>query len=438
MDYNEALSWIMSFWEPARPKGEEKALRPLKVPRMRALLSRLDSPHRKYPSISVAGTKGKGSTAAFIAEGLRAAGYRVGRYTQPHLIDWCERSWVDGRQIGPEEVAALAERIRPDVDALHAGTRDLGGLTTYEVGTALTLCYFAEQQVDVAVLEIGVGGRLDALNAVDPILSVVTSISLDHTDVLGGTLGEIAAEKAGIFRWDGMAVSSPQQPEAMEVLRRVAIETGARLYEIGRDWRWTKGSGPGAIDVRGPFGSLEGLWVALLGDHQKDNATTAVAALQLLGEQGFRVDAEAIRRGLAEVEWPGRIQLIRGDPAVVVDAAHNGDSVRRLMETLRQEFRYERLILVFGASGDKDIAGMAAILGPAAERAILTGSGHRKAADLELLSQEMGRYTEVEAIADPAAAFQRALELASREDLVLVAGSVFLAGKAIELLGTKR
>lgn len=437
MDYREALGWIMSFWEPARPKEQEKALRPLKVPRMRALLSRLDSPHLKYPSVMVAGTKGKGSTVAFVAEGLRAAGYRVGRYTQPHLIDWRERTWVDGRLIEPAEVVELVERIRPAVESLHQGMGELGGVTTYEVGTALTLSYFARRQVDVAVLEIGVGGRLDALNAVDPILSVATSISLDHTDVLGITLGEIAAEKAGIFRWNGIAVTSPQRPEALEALRRVGAQTGARLYEVGRDWRWTEGAEPGTIDVRGPNGTLEGLRVALLGDHQRDNAAVAVAVLELLADHSIHVDPLAIRKGLAEVEWPGRIQLLRTDPAVVADAAHNGDSVGRLMDTVRKEFRYRRLILVFGASADKDVAGMVQLLGPAADRVVVTSSGHRRAAHLEPLAKEFARYAQVEEEADPGSAFQRAMSMADPSDLVLVTGSVFLAGKAIELLGTE-
>ena len=178
----------MGFWEVARSKEDERALRPLKVPRMRALLERLGQPQLRYPSVLIAGTKGKGSTAAFIAEGLRAAGYRVGRYTQPHLIDWRERTWVDGSMIEEERVAALAGRIRPAVEEIHRSAT-LGGLTTYEVGTALTLVYFADRDVDIAVLEVGVGGRLDALNAVDPVLSVVTSISLDHTDVLGNDPG---------------------------------------------------------------------------------------------------------------------------------------------------------------------------------------------------------------------------------------------------------
>ncbi len=453
MDYQQAIDWIMSFWALGRSRAEERALRPLKVPRMRTLLERLGSPHRKFPSLLVAGTKGKGSTCAFIAEGLRAAGYRVGRYTQPHLIDWRERTWVDGAMIEPQEVADLAAGIRPAIEQLHEGTRFLGGVTTYEVGTALTLRYFAERQVDVAVLEIGIGGRLDALNAVDPVLSVVTSISLDHTDVLGGTLGEIAKEKAGIFRWGEAAVSAPQQPGAEAALRKAALETGARLHFVSRErerlapagetlalpaeWEWSKGSDPDTIDVRGPYGTLEGLRVSLLGDHQRDNATVAVAALELLGEHGFGVGEAAIRRGLAEVEWPGRIQVLRQKPTVVVDAAHNADSARCLAEAIRRQFRYRRLILVFGASGDKCTAGMAAELGPLAGRVIATSSGHRRAADAESLAEGFRGYAEARVQPDPAAAMAEALALAGPEDLVLVAGSVFLAGRAIQVLSAE-
>lgn len=435
MHYREALNWIMSFWEPARPKSEEKALRPLKVPRMRALLERLGRPQERYPCVLVAGTKGKGSTVAFIAEGLRAAGYRVGRYTQPHLIDWRERTWVDGHSIEPGAVVSLVERIQLAAEDILQGGKDVGRVTTYEVGTALALAHFADRQVDIAVLEIGVGGGLDALNAVDPVLSAITSVSLDHTDVLGDTLELIASEKAGILRAGRAGVSAPQRPEAMAAIRGVAREKGARLYEVGRDWRWSEGTEAGTIDVQGPFGPLGGLRVALLGDHQRDNATVAVAALQLLLEQGFRVDGEAIRRGLAGVEWPGRIQRLRQKPAVVVDAAHNGDSAVRLLATVRREFRYGRLILVFGASSDKDVVGMARVLGTAAERVVATSSGHRRAAKLEDIAREFAPYAEVEVEADPARAFDRALGLAAPEDLVLVTGSVFLVGRAIELLG---
>ncbi|HEX2986858.1 MAG TPA: folylpolyglutamate synthase/dihydrofolate synthase family protein, partial [Chloroflexota bacterium] len=431
MDYQEALDWIMSYWEPGRPKSQEKALRPLKVPRMRVLLSRLGSPQLAFPSILVAGTKGKGSTAAFIAEGLRAAGYRVGRYTQPHLIDWRERTWVDGRIIEPDEVARLAERIRPVVDDLNRDMVDLGTITTYEVGTALTLCYFAERKVDVAVLEIGVGGRLDALNAVEPILSAITSISLDHTDVLGDSLDEIATEKAGILRYRRPAVVASQRPEAEDAIRRVATEKGAHLSTVGRDWRWVEGTDAGTVDIFGPRGELKGLRVALLGDHQRDNATTAVAALQLLREQGFGVGDDAIRRGLAEVEWPGRIQRLRRSPYLVADAAHNVDSVSRLLETVRKEFSFVRLILVFGASGDKNVEGMARVLGPAASRVVVTSSGHRRAADVERLAGVFAHFGEVVAEPDPEAAFEVALGLAAPEDLVLVTGSVFLAGRAV-------
>ena len=434
MDYQEALGWIMSFWEPGRARAEELFLRPLKVPRMRSLLQRLGSPQKSYPCVLVAGTKGKGSTVAFVAEGLRAAGYRVGRYTQPHLIDWRERTWVDGALITPEEVVELVERIRPEVEALEGTVGELGGITTYEVGTALTLSYFAERKVEIAVLEIGVGGRLDALNAVDPVLSVVTSISLDHVDVLGHSLEEIAAEKAGIFRWKVPAVTARQRPEVLEVLRHQAVESGALLHEVGRDWRWSSAPGDETFRVVGPEGVLEDLRIPLLGDHQRENATTAVAALQLLGGQGFRVEEEAIRRGLASVKWPGRIQVVRERPTVVVDAAHNADSAARLMDTVRSRFRFQRLVLVFGASGDKDIAGMASVLGPAAHLVVVTSSGHRRAADLDMLATEMRRFATVEVAAEPAVALHRALEMASEDDLVLVAGSVFLAGRAIELL----
>ena len=420
----------MSFWDPSRSKEQERALRPLKVGRMRALLALLGNPQEHYPSVLVAGTKGKGSTAAFIAEGLRAAGYRVGRYTQPHLIDWRERTWVDGRMIEPDEVAGWSSGSGRWWRA--SGARSSPPTRS---GPPLTLCHFADEAVDVAVLEIGVGGRLDALNVVEPVASAITAISLDHTDVLGGTLAEIATEKAGILRSGRPAVSAPQPLEAEEAILRAAGEVGADLYLVGRDWRWSPSETRELFDISGPGGVLEGLPIPLLGDHQRDNATVAVAVLQLLGKSGFRVGDGAIRRGLAGVEWPGRVQLLSRSPLVVVDAAHNEDSARRLVQTVRTSFRYDRLILVFGASADKDLAGMARQLCPAAGRVILTASGHRRAAPGEALTAAFSLCPEVRVQGDPEAAIRQAVEEAGLGDLVLITGSVFLVGRAIQLFG---
>lgn len=429
--YADTLNWIMSFWDPGRPKDRARAARALKVVRMRALLDRLGSPQTLYPSVLVAGTKGKGSTCAFIAEGLRAAGYLVGRYTQPHLIDWRERTWVDGRLIEPDEVVSVGNRVRAAVEGLAAdGAAD--GITTYEVGTALTLAYFASRRVEVAVLEIGIGGELDALNVVDPVLSVITSISFDHTDVLGDTLAEIAHEKAGIMRAGVPVVSSPQRPEAEATIMAAAEQVGAPLSLVGRDWRWVPGEALGTIDVEGPAVGLAGVPVPLPGDHQRENATAAIAALRLLEGSGFSVGDDAIRRGFAAVNWPGRIQRLREKPIIVADAAHNADSVERLLETVEREFRYRRMIVVFGASAEKDVAGMARSLGPRAAEVLITSSGHRRAAGTEGLAEAFRTYAPVSVAPDPADAFGRALAAAEAGDLVLITGSVFLAGRAIE------
>ncbi|MFQ6057599.1 MAG: bifunctional folylpolyglutamate synthase/dihydrofolate synthase [Anaerolineae bacterium] len=431
--YQQALDYIYSFVDYEKKVADRYAPARFNLARMEHLLSLLGDPHRRYPSVHIAGTKGKGSTAAMMANILGAAGYRTGLYTSPHLHTYRERIRVNNRLISEEEVTALVERLRPLVDTIE-------DITTFEITTALAFLYLAEQGVDFAVLEVGLGGRLDATNVVKPLVAVITSLSFDHTYLLGETLPQIAREKAGIIKPGVPVVSAPQPPEALAVIEEVCRERGAQLTVVGRDWTWQAGEASlegQKFKVQSSKFKVQSLWIPLLGRHELINATTAVAAIHLLREQGVGVPAGAVAQGLRRVRWPGRLEILNRRPLLVVDGAHNGDSARRLAEALGEYFGYRRLILVFGASADKDIAGMLRELLPPTQALILTQARHPRAADPRWLREQViacgaNPSTEVVIAAPVAAALERALAIAGEEDLICFAGSLFVVAEARE------
>ncbi len=418
---------------------------------MYALLAALDHPERAFPSLLVAGTKGKGSTVAMLSACVQAQGLRTGRYTSPHLVNWRERTCVDGQPIGVDSVLALVEPIRRAVDNLAPA---LGQPTTFEVGTAFAFVYFArglKEPIDLAVVEVGTGGRFDATNLLEPLVSVITSISYDHTPTLGGTLSEIAWHKAGILRPGRPGVLAPQVDEARLAVEREAHRVGADLEEVGREWAWSRsgsGSGSGAssavdpIRIASTHADFEPLTtrVGLLGDHQRDNATTAVAALYALGaaEPRFKVARPALQSGLADVDWPGRLQVLSERPLLVLDGAHNAASAQALRKAIDSAFHFQRLLLVIGLSEGKDARGVLdAFFSASHEPAVyLTRSRHERSAapaDLEPLVRAAAPQAEVSVHADLPAALAAALAAAHPDDLVLVTGSLFLVGEALVL-----
>ena len=439
MNYEEALAYIQGFsdyerrtdpaWSPTRFSLE-------RVERFCALLGR---PQDAFTSVHVAGTKGKGSTAAMIHNALATAGRRPALFTSPHLHCFRERIRIGQELIAEEELAALTAELVPYVDRLHADYPDLGRLTTFEVLTGLAFLYFARQGVKVAVLETGLGGRLDATNVVRALVSVITSISLDHTQVLGNTLAAIAREKAGIVKSGGLVISPPQAPEALAVLEEVCRAREAELRLGGRDWRWweePKADGQTRLAVGGPFTTYHGLEVALRGRHQHLNAATAVAALEALRERGLAVPRLAVEEGLRTVRWPGRLEVLQERPTIVVDGAHNDDSARRLREALAEEFHYRRLILVLGASLDKDISSIIRELAPAADHVVVARSHHPRSAPAEgLLARCRALGVAAEAGGDVAAALALAREQAGADDLICVTGSLFVVAEAREAFG---
>lgn len=433
MDYQSALDYILSFTNYEKIPGWCYSA-DFDLRRVEDLLARLGNPHLAARSVHVAGTKGKGSTATMIAAVLGAAGYRVGLYTSPHLHTLRERICVGGSLISEEEVSTLIEKLLPQVDAVnHHGT--YGQLTTFEILTALAFAYFEKKRVEFQVLEVGLGGRLDATNVVHPDVCVITPISLDHTEVLGDSLAAIAAEKSGIIKPGSTVVSSLQPPEAMAVIKRVCLQKRARLVRVGSDITWQKGS----FDLSGQTFQVEGrkgsyhITLPLLGDHQLENAATAVAVIESLSDLGFSLPPESIAAGMAGIRFPGRLQILRHHPMLVVDGAHNADSARRLKEAIVKYFAPERLVLIMGVSLDKDVAGIAEELLPLSDTVIVTRSGHPRSISPDILTAEFSRWG-VKAVKTQsvASAIEYALGTAGERDLICVTGSLFVVAEAIE------
>jgi dihydrofolate synthase/folylpolyglutamate synthase len=430
MNYQEALNYILSFTDfeklPPSYWSREFDLR-----RMDELLERLGNPHLAPRSVLVAGSKGKGSTVAMIASVLSAAGYRTGLYTSPHLHTFRERIRVDGELIGEEELAAVTDRLKPEVEAVNL-RHAYGELTTFEILTAMAFTYFRDQKVDFQVLEVGLGGRLDATNVIRPDVSVITSISMEHAEVLGDSIAQIAREKAGIIKPGAVVVSSPQRSEAAEAIRAVCLEKGARVIVVGRDISWRKL----ASDIDGQNFEVEGkagsynLTIPLLGDHQLENAAAAVAALEVLG-----VDAENIAQGLATVRWPGRLEILCQSPIFLVDGAHNHESARRLKDAIKHNLDFDRLILILGVSSDKDMGGIVQELAALSSFAIVTRSRHPRALEPHLLLGELEKRGVKGEIAESVSvAVERALQEAGPKDLICATGSLFVVAEAREYI----
>jgi dihydrofolate synthase/folylpolyglutamate synthase len=434
MDYRESLDYLMKYadYERLPRSGIVWDLR-----RIERLLKRLGDPQHAARTIHVAGTKGKGSTSAMMASILKQAGYRVGLYTSPHLLSFTERIRVDGRPIAEADWARLVEAVQPHVEAENA-LGDLGELTTFEILTAMAFLHFRDIRVDYQVVEVGLGGRLDATNVVRPDVCIITSISYDHTDVLGDTLAQIAGEKAGIIKPGATVVSAPQAAEAMEVIERTCREKGARLLKVGREvtWRRTVFDEAGQdLRVRGRLREYN-LRIYLLGRHQLENAACAVATAEVLSEKDKKVTPEAIVAGLRTVDWPGRLQVLRRRPWVVADGAHNAYSMHRLGEALREYFTYNNLILVLGFSGDKDIPGMVAEVAKMTGDVILAASRHpRSIKPSALLEEFRKRGVEPRLAGSVSEAVRLALAAAGPVDLICGAGSMFVVAEVMEEVG---
>jgi len=431
--YQEALDYIYSFVDYERQPGLRDASH-YDLRRMDELLGRLGNPHLKARTIHITGSKGKGSTAAMIASVLTASGYKTGLYTSPHLHIFNERIRVDGKLIADQEIVTLVDRLKPEVTAVNEKAT-YGKLTTFEVITALGFLFFELKKVDFQVIEVGLGGRLDATNVVKPEVCIITSISLEHTEVLGNTLAEIATEKSGIIKSGCVAVISPQADEAKQVIEKACRDTGVKLIQVGRDVTWqplSHDSSRQSLRVKGRLASYE-LAIPLLGQYQLENATAAVAALEVLAEKDPRINKKSIADGLAQVNWPGRLQVLNRKPLVIADGAHNPYSAQKLREALERYFEFDKAILIIGTSADKNIAGIISELLPLFDRVIATHSIHPRSAPTAMVAAELRRQgAEPQETEDISVALPIALAMAGEKDLICVTGSLFVVAGAIE------
>jgi len=434
MTYDEALA----FWY-GRIDYERRQPRPgdLKLDRMRALLRRLGDPHRRLRCVHVAGTKGKGSTSALIAAILRAGRLRTGLFTSPHLSDVSERVQVDGVPIGRHEIATRMTEVASAVRELDAEGDPARSPTFFEVITALGFLHFDCRRVDVAVLEVGLGGRFDSTNVCEPLVTVITNVSYDHMAILGDTLEEIAYQKSGVIKRGVPVVTTAADPTVCTIIERVAAKVDAPVIAVGRDFRWSRERQQAfqLSPVRISTPDRDGLPMplALFGDHQGANAAAAVIAVERLRRGGLAVPETAIGDGLRNVQWPARMELLARRPVVVLDSAHNVASARALVETLQTSFPVAGgRHLIFAASADKQIPEMLTLLAPAIHYFHLTRyrSNPRSAdpASVANFLRGLGK-TEIAIHPSPENAWQTAWNLAGPEEGIVVAGSVFLAGE---------
>ncbi len=444
MKYQEALDYLYSFVDYSVERSYRYSSDVFDLGRVEELLGRLGDPHKQYQSVHIAGTKGKGSVSAMVESCLRTAGYKTGLYTSPHLERFTERIRVNWEEIGEDDVAHLVEMIKPHVAAVE-------GLTTYELITAIGFLYFAEQGIDIAVVEVGLGGRLDATNVIHPLASAITSISYDHMHLLGDSLSDIAREKGGIIKAGIPVVSSPQQFEVEVVLREIAQERGSPFVMVGKDWHfshgnhslagqqlyiWSAEEQPLMDHFIQSSGNEE--WVppryeiSLLGYHQVVNAATSYAILDLLKKSFPEISEEAIKKGFRETSWPGRFEVVSMEPIIVVDSAHNRDSALKLRIALEDYFPGQPVTLIFGASSDKDISGMFTELLPRVKRLLVTHADHPRAADVDELASMAREYgIRVEVFPKVSDALQNAIDNVGFEEIILAAGSIFVAGEVL-------
>jgi len=424
--YTEALDYIYDLTKYGIKLG---------LKNINYLLYHLGEPHKKLKIIHVAGTNGKGSTCSLISSILQSGGYKVGLYTSPHLVDFTERVKINNKSIDREKVCELLERIKPYIEKV-ANTPSYGHPTFFEVITSMAFLYFYEEQVDFLVLEVGLGGRLDATNVCEPLISVITHIDYDHMDKLGNSLEEIAREKGGIIKPKGIVISSKQYKEAYNEIKKIADEKNSLIHSVGRgiSYEIVKSDFNGVIfDLKGIYHNYKNLHTPLLGRHQADNAATAITTTEALKIRGINISEKAIRTGLEKVKWTGRLEIIQNNPTLILDGAHNPSGIRMVLQALKEIFTYHRLILVLAILADKDYKKMIQIIAPKADLIITSKTISPRAAPPQVIAKEVAQYIEQNKIIvtkNIPQAINCALSNSKKDDLICITGSLYTVGEA--------
>ncbi len=429
MNIEGALQYVDSFVNYERTRSWEYP-EAFKLERMRALAKDCGNPQKAFETVLIAGSKGKGSTAAILSSILRMENLKVGLYTSPHLTDPRERIRVNGLWIGERKFSDIVSALKNILDS-HSWRKNPP--TYFEFLTAAAFCYFKEMKVHVAVLEVGLGGLYDSTNIAEAKVAGIAPISLEHTDKLGKTVSKIAVQKCGIIKGRENVVSAPQTAEAEAVIKKAVEEREASLLRVGKEIRFVErevGEDFQTFDIRAPFGNYFDLRLGLLGRHQIENAALAVGlAKGLEAKTRIKVSGAAVRQGILDTRWPGRLEKISDAPKIILDAAHNADSAQRLQEAIERHFHVARLLWVLGVSTDKDIDGILRALSSKTASLFATRSSSPRAMEAGLIAEKAeGLFGEVVVEKEPWTAFQKAVSAAAPQDLVVVTGSLFLLG----------
>ena len=446
LNYESALAYINKFINSEKSSDFSRQARFYNISRVSLLLDRLGNPHRNLKVIHVAGSKGKGSTAALIASILTHAGYRAGLFSKPHLITPRERCRIDSRLISEEEFACYVDRMKPSVEEVTR-IEGIGSVSFFEIYTALAFYYFAANAVDFAVIEVGIGGRLDATNVVNPLVSVITPISLEHTAILGSTHEAIAKEKGEIIKPNRPLVLAPQPPEAQSVFETIAADRRAPIHQVGRGIyleRRTWSINGQTFDLQTQDEFYPDLFLPLLGEHQTINAATAIACVECIHQADYTISRTTIYDGLKEVCWPGRMQVVHQSPIILLDGAHSPTSAEALCCAISEVFRYQRLIFVVGLMQDKDLQGIGRVLCPVAHEIIATQAFDNPrvipAGDIARAWSAVGTgscisHGNIRVSPTVHDAILLAQSVATPSDLICITGSIYLVGEAMKALG---
>jgi dihydrofolate synthase/folylpolyglutamate synthase len=425
MNHHETLAYLYGLERFGMIFGLENISRLLRV---------LGDPHRALQVVHVGGTNGKGSVSAMMASVLQEEGYRVGLYTSPHLVSFTERIQINGTEIAWDEVVRLTDLLRCRIEKEGIPRQ----FTFFDFTTALALYYFSHQEVDLSILEVGLGGRLDSTNVVHPLITVITNVAKDHFQILGERIEDIAREKAGIVKHDVPLMSGATQPEVIQILEETCREKEAPMRLAGRDFKGEKTT-RGGLDFHGRRWHLADIRLGVAGPFQIENATVALGALEALEERGYRIGEESIYKGLATVRWPGRLELVQESPQILLDGAHNPAAARSLKEALQEEFDYRHLYMVMGIMQDKEVTAIVASLAPLADVLIAASPHNPRAMSAQRLAEIAHDYcSAVTVIEDVSEGVEYARKVTQEDDLILVTGSLFTVGEARDYLMHKR